>query len=299
MVHGKDTEMMVSVIMITYGHEKYIEEAINGVFIQQTDFPVELIIANDCSPDQTDEVVKSLVSRAPENITVRYTKHQTNKGMNANFLWAASQATGKYIALCEGDDYWTDPLKLQKQVDFLENNSDYNICFSNAEIIHNNNTKNRKPFSKIENREYSQVEVYSKWIVATASIVFKEEIIRDQKFKDIYKNKDILFTDNLLLVWAGEKGKIRGMSDFFAVYRKQGDGATSAMSSEVLEKINRQNLFFARTFPQLYDSSKTLIIDRSFMNLKAAILTLKPTKIIKYVYLYLKYRIIFSKNFSC
>ena len=120
----------VSVVTITYGHEKYITETLDGVLMQQYDGPVEFIIANDNSPDATDQVVKKyfLEKPAPSNFEIKYTKHDTNIGAMSNFLWAMEQTTGKYIALCEGDDYWTDPLKLQKQVTALESNPTINIC---------------------------------------------------------------------------------------------------------------------------------------------------------------------------
>lgn len=121
-------EPLVSIIMITYGHEKFIAEAIEGVFTQQTNFPVELIIANDNSPDKTSEIVEKIMCQAPSHITVKYTCHPINKGMRLNFYWALEQAHGKYIAYCEGDDYWVDPLKLQKQVNFLEANSNYTVA---------------------------------------------------------------------------------------------------------------------------------------------------------------------------
>jgi glycosyltransferase involved in cell wall biosynthesis len=122
----------VSVIMITYNHEKYITQAIEGVLMQECDFGVELILANDNSPDNTDDVVTNYLSQKdiPKNIKINYTKHKANKGMHPNFVWATEQCKGKYIAMCEGDDYWTDPLKLQKQVNFLETNEDYVLIHS-------------------------------------------------------------------------------------------------------------------------------------------------------------------------
>lgn len=107
-----------SVVMISYKHAAFIREAIEGVLMQECDFGVELIIADDASPDSTSEVVKELASH-PNYDRVKYTKHATNKGMVDNFVWALNQAKGRYVALCEGDDYWTDPLKLQKQVDLM------------------------------------------------------------------------------------------------------------------------------------------------------------------------------------
>ena len=108
-------KIMVSVIMITYKHESYIAEAIEGVLKQECDFELELIIADDCSPDSTEQIVKEIINNHPNGHWIRYTKHQTNLGMINNFIWSVKQSNGKYLALCEGDDYWTDPLKLQKQ----------------------------------------------------------------------------------------------------------------------------------------------------------------------------------------
>lgn len=127
----------VSVVTITYGHEKYIEDTLNGVIMQRYDGPIEFIIANDHSPDETDAVVKRYLAThvIPQNIEIRYTNHSENKGMMPNFIWALQEASGTYIAFCEGDDYWTDPLKLQKQVDFLENNQDYQLCYTEFSLL--------------------------------------------------------------------------------------------------------------------------------------------------------------------
>lgn len=125
------TNPTVSVVMITYGHENYINDALAGALMQEYNGFIELIIANDNSPDQSDKVINDFFIKnpVPKNFIIRYTKHATNKGAIPNFVWALQQTTGKYIAICEGDDYWTDPFKLQKQVDFLEKNQDFSIVF--------------------------------------------------------------------------------------------------------------------------------------------------------------------------
>ena len=99
----------VSVCMITYGHEKFIEKAINGVLMQECNFEIELILANDCSPDSTNEKVKHCIDSHPRGHWIKNTMHPKNLGMMPNFIWALQECNGKYIALCEGDDYWTDP----------------------------------------------------------------------------------------------------------------------------------------------------------------------------------------------
>lgn len=127
--------------MITYGHEKFIEQAINGVLMQECDFEVELIIANDCSPDQTDSVIQNIIANHPKSSRIKYFKHDKNIGMMPNFISALQQCNGKYIALCEGDDYWTDSLKLQKQFDILENNPDYKFCVTNLNFYNQGSVK--------------------------------------------------------------------------------------------------------------------------------------------------------------
>jgi glycosyltransferase involved in cell wall biosynthesis len=135
MQNVKLDNIIVSVIMITFGHEKYIKQAVEGVLMQLCDFEIELIVANDCSPDNTDSIVQKIIETHPKSTLINYTKHNLNKGMSSNFIWASEQTKGKYIALCEGDDYWTDPYKLQKQVDFLESNKSVGIVYTNVTRI--------------------------------------------------------------------------------------------------------------------------------------------------------------------
>jgi glycosyltransferase involved in cell wall biosynthesis len=137
-----ENKLMVSVDMITYKHEAYIAQAIEGVLMQETNFEYDLIIADDCSPDKTEEIVKNIIATHPKGHIIKYFRHEKNIGMNQNGLFAVQQCKGKYIAICEGDDYWTDPLKLQKQVDFLEANLAYGLVFTNATIYNQNLEKN-------------------------------------------------------------------------------------------------------------------------------------------------------------
>lgn len=132
---------MVTVVMITYGHEKFIKQAIKGVLEQKVNFQIDLIIANDCSPDSTNEVIDVILKTEtiPSNISITYKRHEKNIGMMPNFIWALKQAKGKYITLCEGDDYWTVPNKLQQQVDFMEQNPDYVMCCHDRDVVDENN----------------------------------------------------------------------------------------------------------------------------------------------------------------
>jgi glycosyltransferase involved in cell wall biosynthesis len=123
---------VVSICMITYGHEKFIAQAINGVLMQECNFKIELIVSNDCSPDKTDEVVRTILNTHPKASLIKYFRHEKNVGVMPNFIFALQKCRGRYVALCDGDDYWIDALKLQKQVDFLDANPDYVIHSANA-----------------------------------------------------------------------------------------------------------------------------------------------------------------------
>ena len=129
----------VSVLMITYNHINFITQAIESVLMQQTDFEYELVIGEDCSTDGTREIVKNYAEKYPDKIKTLI--HPENVGMQQNFLKVLEACRGEYAALLEGDDYWADPLKLQKLVDFLDNNLDFSICFHKIKILENNELK--------------------------------------------------------------------------------------------------------------------------------------------------------------
>lgn len=123
----------VSVVMISYNHEKYIEQAVRSVLMQETDFEYEIIIGEDCSTDRTREILVKLQQENPEKM--RLILHHRNMGMIPNFVSVLGSARGQYIALLEGDDYWTSPHKLQRQVDYMEAHLECAVCFHGVSIL--------------------------------------------------------------------------------------------------------------------------------------------------------------------
>ena len=123
---------LVSIDCITYNHCKYIRDALEGFLMQRTNFPVEILIHDDASTDGTAEIIKEYEKQYPWLIKPVYqTENQYSKHNGTISKIQYGSALGKYIAFCEGDDYWTDPYKLQKQVDFLESNVWVDICPTN------------------------------------------------------------------------------------------------------------------------------------------------------------------------
>lgn len=223
---------IVSVVMITYGHEDFIKEAIEGVFLQQTNFDVELIISNDSSPDNSDEVIRNLIENAPSNINVNYIFHTQNIGMMPNFISALQNANGKYIAVCEGDDYWTDPLKLQKQIDFLQANPDYSISFHKVTEIDEKNIKLRElPIQKL-NSDLIINDLAKTNFIPTLSTVFRNYQI------DYSKLRNLPIGDYPLHLLNASKGKIKFHDENMGVYR-----TNVGVFSTAKKYIQRQKIF--------------------------------------------------------
>src|SRR5690554_1887156 len=165
----RSENIMVSVVMPTYNHEKYIRQAIEGVLMQISDFLFELIIVEDCSTDNTKNIALEYASQYPGKINVLTS--EKNLGITKNYLRSVEGINGKYIAVCEGDDYWTDPLKLQKQVDFMEANPDCSMCFHPVQHVFINNEESDFVFGpKINhNHKFTSEEIIEGILIRTRS----------------------------------------------------------------------------------------------------------------------------------
>lgn len=210
------TNLLVSVVMITYGHEKYIEKSINGVLSQVLDGKIELLISDDRSPDNTENIVNKIITEHPNGSWIKYIKHSENKGAIPNFAWSISQAEGKYIAICEGDDYWTDPLKLQKQINFLDHNEDYSICFHHVDEVDENGKLISEKIvqSEIEEKDYTIDDLSKGNFIHTPSVVFRKNV---QKLPDFFIFSPL--GDYPLHMINASYGKIKYFPDTMAVYR--------------------------------------------------------------------------------
>jgi glycosyltransferase involved in cell wall biosynthesis len=209
--------------MITYNHEAFINEAIQGVLKQKISFDFEFIIANDASSDKTDLNIQEVLENHPE-VDFKYYNHSKNKGMIDNFLFALASCNGKYIALCEGDDYWIDPLKLQKQIDFLESHPDYEMCFTNIEVVNSSG-------KKIKDRLIINPKKYS--------FTHKDMVIWAPTLTRVFLNRDFSVLnkpspgmDTLMLVYQSTLGKINFLDEVTGSYRVHDGGVFSKINIE-------------------------------------------------------------------
>jgi len=169
---------LLSVCIITYNHENFIAQAIESVLMQNTNFNFEIIIGEDYSTDKTREICQTFKNNYPEKI--KLTLNDENIGMMPNFIRTLKACTGKYIALLEGDDFWTDPDKLQKQVDFLEANPGYAICFHNSNLLYEDDPLKKSLFiqHKIKST-FSLKDILKGNFIPTQSCVFRNNLIKD------------------------------------------------------------------------------------------------------------------------
>ena len=241
---------LVSICSITYNHAPYIRQCLDGFLMQKTNFKYEIIIHDDASTDGTAEIIKEYVEKHPDLITpVFQTENQYSKGLRGFYTkFVYPRAKGKYIALCEGDDYWTDPLKLQKQVDFLEANPDYVLCSTRFTIYSQYNQSMSEELLPIIGNDDDLTYLLDDYILdkiwytqPLTSMFRKIERVFDAHKACSYSKDATLFY--LLL----KEGKGMLLKDVMGVYRDHAGGIWTAVSN--LDKI----LGGLKTIKGLYD----------------------------------------------
>ena len=217
----------VSVPMITYNHEKFIAQAIESVLMQETDFPVELIIGKDCSTDGTRLVVKAYAEKYPN--VIRALLPERNLGMQRNGVAVLMACRGQYIACLEGDDYWTDPRKLQKQVTLMEQNPQYSMCATACRnVVMQPDGKEREtgvyPCGNTK-KIYNLEDVLSYYPFRTLTFMLKNGLV---KFPDWLQR--VKYGDMCTLVLFAEQGPIAYLPELTATYRIHQGGIWSGRS---------------------------------------------------------------------
>jgi len=263
--------ILVTIRCFTFNQVKYVRQCLEGFISQKTNFRFEAIVHDDASTDGTDEIIKEYERNYPDIITpILESENQWSKHDGSLRKIMESYTRGKYIAICEGDDYWTDPNKLQKQVDFLESHPDYSMCFHNAIEHYENINIEDKLFSNIKDQDYQAIDIYNQWIVPTASVVIRNEVFESHLYHTVFNEHDLLFTDTPLFLVCAKLGKIRGMSDAMSVYRKHDGGMTSSSffyKKENLLKFVDYYIQLSEIFGKEYKPKAIEVYTRTYTNL--------------------------------
>ncbi len=238
--------MKVSVCVPTYNHEKYIAQMLEGALVQQTDFPFEIVLGDDGSTDKAPAIIREYTQRFPDKI--RAYLHPENLGPKEprefggrnNVLFLLKACAGDYVALCEGDDYWTDPFKLQKQVDFLENNPNFSICHHDLEVIYEDGSPSHS-FNTFDQKEVSTIEdlLEDRWFVGTAGLMYRN-FFRTEDFAEWHQRAAA--GDWALVIQLAARGKIGYLPEIMGKYRKHQGGLSNvhAVTNPFFLKNRRQ-----------------------------------------------------------
>lgn len=223
-----ETQLKVSVSLITFNHAPYISQAIEGALMQRTNFPFEIVIGEDMSTDGTREIVKGYQARFPERIRLLLHNRTNISSANGkptgnwNFANNVKNCRGLYIALLDGDDYWTSPHKLQKQADFLDQNPDCALCYHNVQILDENNpTQTELHERKLGKKTLTNLLRGN--FMLTCSVMFRAGLFSD--FPDWFYQSPL--GDWPLHILSAQHGDIGYIHEVLGVYRKHPGGAFS------------------------------------------------------------------------
>lgn len=238
------SNFLVCIECFTYNQSSYIIDAMNGFIVQQTDFPFVAVIIDDASTDGEQDVIRSYVEGHfdhsqesgyrewdTEDASWTFAQHAENRNCHFVVVYLKKNLfkepdkkkelikdwyNAKYIAVCEGDDYWIDPLKLQKQVDFLESHEDFTMCFHGSDIRNDSCRDVWIHCDTIETREYFVNDVFPTWVPHTSSFLYRREVTDNFKMKH---PEWLESGDTVLVLKCMHLGRVWGMEEHMSVYR--------------------------------------------------------------------------------
>ncbi|MEZ6068435.1 MAG: glycosyltransferase [Planctomycetaceae bacterium] len=216
---NETAQPLVSVMVLAYRHQDYIDLALRSILCQQTDFPVEVLVGEDCSPDATRDRIRAIDAESPGRLTLHL--HERNLGMAGNFLHLLNAAQGKYVAILEGDDYWTDPLKLQRQVDVFEQHPEWAICFHRVQLV---NDRGEVTGAKPAAADFPTVtgtdDLLRNNFISTPSVMFRNRLF--DRFPEPLLKLPML--DWPLHLLNAQRGQVGFLDQSMAAYRDHAGG---------------------------------------------------------------------------
>lgn len=236
---------LVSILVSTYNHEKYIRDCLDGMLMQQTKFPIEIIIGNDCSTDETASIIKQYQKCYSNIKLITPTSNIYQTGKTITYTHLLPTAKGKYVAFCEGDDYWTFPYKLQAQIEFLERENNYSMCFHAYQTNDSNGNKITLVGVCQEERTISITELLNFGICQFSTVVGRRECLSIPEIDLYFNHPQHTYGDiNYYMAWASQ-GKIRLLPQPWSIYRRHADSLTANDNLNNTAHIKHQNALSA------------------------------------------------------
>ncbi len=244
---------LVSVVSIAYNQEKYIRAALDGMVMQKTDFDFEIIVADDCSTDTTPSIIQEYAAKYPD--LIRTVLRKKNLGAIANSVSTLREATGKYVALCEGDDYWIDEHKLQKQVDLMEANPGYALCFHPIRVFFDDGNQEDSIWPSIKDKTSINIEqLLTENFIPTNAVMY-----RRQNYDHLVQN--VMPFDWYLHAYHSQFGEIGFIDDVMSTYRRHEGGLWWEAHSNLekhWKKYGLQQVSMFRELLRMYGKNEKL-----------------------------------------
>lgn len=258
----KSNTPLVSICCLAYNHEPYIRECLEGFIMQKADFDFEVLIHDDASTDNTAYIIREYEEKYPDIIKPIYQKeNQYSKKIGISKTFQYPRAKGKYIALCEGDDYWIDLYKLQKQVDFLENNPDYVLSNTDSDVLYDESgwvlhsyNKNKR-IGNYTGKVGMEEILSGHYFIKTGSVVLKKELLEEYYSSEFYQKMKsfLLMGDTPLWAYLTIKGGFHYLEESTLVYRRHKGSASNKVNNINLLKFELSSsilrMFFIENYP--------------------------------------------------
>ena len=236
--------MKLSVFVVTYNQEQYIRQCLDSIVMQQTNFDYEVIIGEDCSTDNTPAICDEYAARYPQ---IKVYHHLKNLGLVKNWEFVLNHCTGDYVAMIEGDDYWTNPNKLQNQVDYLDAHSDVVLTFTSALVAYEGgDVHDEHIFDHLATRTYSLEEIYKKWSILSSTVVFRKSPV----FPISYP-KEIYINDTFTFMRIMQYGLAYCFAEHWTTYRRHASNLSRVDTPEASLRWAIQHRYIGRYFPKL------------------------------------------------
>ena len=248
---------MVSVFCSVYNHKKFIAQCLDSLVNQKTTFHYEIVVKDDASTDGTSDIIRAYHEKYPDKIIplILETNHLQHGLGHVAFQRAFSLMRGKYIAMCEGDDFWTDENKLQKQVELMESHPDYALCGhaayyadENGNLIQGDSFRYRE-----SSGELTTEEVISSWAMATCSLLYRKSCRTDVIFPF---QGSCINSDYALMVYMALKGKVYYLDELMSAYRVACSGSVTQKQRQNKEYFKKSRLEYVAMLDRIDDYSE-------------------------------------------
>lgn len=236
---------VLSIYVATYNHENYICQALDSILMQETKYSYEVLVGEDCSADNTRAVLKDYERQHPGKFTIFYREHNMHREPIGNAKDLKMRCRGKYIIALEGDDYWTDPHKLEKQIDFLEEHPEYIAVSHNCTVVDHNGQPKEETYPECKEEEYTLRHFFREIMPGQLATVMYRNMYADSKYDRSIFDKKLTPGDRVVYFWLLLNGRVHCIQECMSAYRHVTDRGSSYSATTT---------YCFKDYNQLYES---------------------------------------------